>query len=109
MSCTHEAPAPGTFIRAVGQGHGYCLRVLQVFPEDKDGPETLECERWGRDEHGQPMRDSDHGKSYLTNLLRIAPGIWRDTFDFGGNPRWACCPLYYRAMPHQTPQMELFE
>lgn len=109
MTCTHQPPALGSFIRAVGQGEGYCLRVLRVFPEDKDGPETLECERWGRDEQGQPLRDEYRGKSYLSNLLRIAPGVWRDTFDFGGNPRWACAPLYYRSMPANAPQKELFE
>ncbi len=87
-------PLPGTFIRPVGF-FGYCLEVVRVVPEDKDGPEQWQCRRWGMDAHLQPLKDEHSGMRYLNNLKPVAPGVWKDEWEFD-TPRWFSCPLYYR-------------
>lgn len=105
------APPPdGAFIRPVGSLWGYCLRAVRSWPDDGDGPCT-EFERWGLDRQTlRPVRDGHHDHCWISHLSQIAPGVWRDVFDFGGNQRWECVPLYYRLMPGgPAGQLELFQ
>lgn len=88
------AAIPGTFIRPVGV-HGYCLEVVRVVPRDDEGDEQWQCRRWGMDGNRQPMKDGHSDMHYLSGLKQIAPGVWKDEWEFG-TPRWMCCPLYYR-------------
>lgn len=88
------APIPGTFIRPVGV-HGYCLEVVRVVPRDDEGDEQWQCKRWGMDGNRQPMKDGHSDMHYLSGLKEIAPGVWKDEWEFD-SPHWMCCPLYYR-------------
>lgn len=93
-----SAPLPGTFVRPVGV-HGYCLEIVRVVPRDDEGPEQWHCRRWGMDANRQPINDGQSGMQsgmcYLNGLKQIAPGVWKDEWEFD-TPRWMCCPLYYR-------------
>jgi hypothetical protein len=88
------APLPGAFIRPVGN-YGYCLEVVRVLPEDGEGPEQWQCKRWGMNEDRQPMKDGHSDMHYLNGLKQVAPGVWKDEWEFD-TPRWLSCPLYYR-------------
>jgi len=87
-------PPPGTFIRPVGGFH-YCLEVVCVLPEDGEGPEQWQCRRWGMDEDRQPVKDGHSDMHYLNGLKQVAPGVWKDEWEFD-TQRWLSCPLYYR-------------
>lgn len=94
---THQPPPIGAYLRPVGQGYGYCLRVVEVFPPDQDDPrEGLKFERWGQAD-GVPVKDGHQSHSWMRGLRRVAPGVWKDQWEFD-TPRWSCCPLYYRLM-----------
>lgn len=97
----HTQPPAGAWIRPVGRKYRYCLRARKSWlPEDRAEPyPTTEFERWGLDREAmRPVRDGHHALCWISHLYMIAPGVWRDTYDFGGNARWQCCPLYYRLM-----------
>lgn len=100
----HEPPPVGAFLRAVGMGHGYCLRVVQNFQAERE--EGTEFERWGMKD-GAPVKDGHHDHCWMYGLRRVLPGVWKDEWKHG-TPRWSCCPLYYRQM-HTGPkgQMDL--
>ena len=94
----HEPPPVGAYLRAVGQGYGYCLRVVRNFqpdPADRD-QEGTEFERWGMKD-GIPIRDGHHDHCWLYGLKLVLPGVWKDEWEHD-TPRWSCCPLYYRIM-----------
>jgi hypothetical protein len=100
------APDLGAFIRPVGD-YGYCLEVVKVLVGDAEG-EQWHCRRWGMNDHRQPVADGHgHGISFLSGLIQVAPGVWRDEWEFD-TPRWTCCPLYYRRIDIGG-QMSLFE
>lgn len=103
-------PLIGRFLRPVGH-YLYCLRVVQAWNES--GLWMLECEKFDYDHAAgappQPRPGSGH--YWLSHLDPLRGGtVWRDRFDFGGNPRWGCCPLYYRILRVDCPsgQKELF-
>ena len=100
------SPAIGTFIRPVGWVYCYCFEVVKVLPENDEGPEQWWCKRWGKSDDHQPVADGHHGISYLNNLQEVAPGVWRDPWEFA-TPRWDCCPLYYRKIETKG-QQDLF-
>lgn len=102
-----QAPPIGAFMRPVGRGYAYCLRVVKVFPPDADDPRpVIEVERWGM-ANDRPVRDGHHDHGWLRNLVPALPGVWRDQWPFD-TPRWTCCPLYYRLMDTgPNGQMEL--
>jgi hypothetical protein len=89
-------PVPGTFLRPVARLHPflYCYEVVQILPDDTQGPDHWTMRRWGLNSHHQPyLDDGPRGNSalhYLTNLERIAPGVWKDTVAAYYEP------LYYR-------------
>lgn len=105
----HQPPAVGAFIRPVSTiPTAYCYRVDKVHPADSDGPEVLECTRFGLT-NGVPVRDGHQDTHWLDSLRGVAADVWRDEFDFGGHPRWMCCPPYYRLMKVQEHgQQDLF-
>lgn len=101
-----NAPQLGSFIRPVGL-YRYCLELVKVLPEDHEGPEQWHLKRWGMDDNRQPVDDGHgHSISYISGLIRIAPGVWKDEWLYG-TPRWACCPLYYRLID-RFGQIDLF-
>lgn len=101
------APAIGTFVRPVG-GYGYCLKVVNVIPADRDGDEQWQCRRYGMaDDRRTIIEDGHQHMAYINNLREIAPGIWKDEW-ICDTPRWLCCPLYYRMMDVPGQQMGLF-
>lgn len=102
MPIAHSPPPVGSFLRPVGKEYAYFMRVLRVYPATKNDGECIEYERWGVDD-GAPVRDGQQNKGWVRGLRQVLPGIWRDTCDFGGNPRWSCCPLYYRLAVHHAP------
>lgn len=106
----HQPPAVQSFIRPVGPlPTAYCYRVDRVHPADEDGVEVLECTRFGLSTEGTPVKDGKQDKHWLDSLHRVANGVWRDEFDFKGNPRWTCCPIYYRSMSaNEHGQRDLF-
>lgn len=111
QSHVHDQPPDGAWLRPVGRMYGYCLRAVRSWPAtDDDGPCT-EFERWGLDRQAmRPVRDREAGHCWISCLRQVLPGVWRDTCDFGGNPRWECCPLYYRLMTiGPAGQMEMFQ
>jgi hypothetical protein len=88
-------PPIGAFLRPVGKGFAYCLRVLRHF-EKRNGYPSIECQRWGMEDL-RPVDDGHVSRGHYVDMAPTGiPGVWRDPFDFGGNPRWRCCPLYYR-------------
>ena len=99
MTAAHTPPPTGAWLRPVGN-FSYCLRAIESWPDDGDGPCT-KFERWGLDRDRQaPVQDGHHDHSWIYHLRQVLPGVWRDTFDYGpGNPRWRCCPIYYKLMP----------
>ena len=97
---THQPPPIGAYLRPAGKAYAYCLRVLEVYPPDQDDPrEGLKLERWGL-AGGVPVKDGHQSNSWLRGLRRVAPGVWKDQWEFD-TPRWSCCPLYYRLMNTQ--------
>lgn len=93
-----QQPPVGAFIRPVGKGYAYCYKVLRVFGPTKDQPrEGIECERWGLDKDGTPVRDGHQTHSWLYGLRHALPDAWRDEWEHP-TQRWMCCPLYYRLM-----------
>lgn len=106
------APAPGSFIRPVGtRAYGYLYQVLEVHPEDHDGPECIVCKHYGIDAQGRPViiRHAD-GLHYLGGFVQVRPGVWRDPWDCD-TPRWRCVPLYWLLVrdPFMTGQGSLFD
>ena len=87
-------PLPGAFLRPVGHLFCFCYEVVRVLPEGRDGPDHWTMRRWGLNADHQPYQDDgprgDNALHYLTNLERVASGVWKDTaaehYD----------PLYYR-------------
>ena len=102
----------GTFIRPVGP-YQYCYQVIDVKPYPKDGIEQWWCKRWGMGKDHQPLDDGrGNAIHYISNLKRVANGVWR---DFWRNPyeHWSCRPMYYRRIDVQATvnsagQMSLF-
>lgn len=92
-----QMPPVGAFLRPVGYGYGYCLRVVKTWAPDKEHPRGyVEFERWGLKD-GVPVRDGHHDHSWQSDLVPALPGVWRDEWPHQ-TPRWSCCPLYYRLM-----------
>lgn len=92
-----QAPPIGAFVRPVGLGYAYCLRVMKVWPPHKQDSRTvIEFERWGL-ENGIPVRDGHQNRCWESDLVPAIPGVWRDQWPYD-TPRWGCCPLYYRLM-----------
>lgn len=90
---------PGTFIRPAGKGYRYCYEVVKVVPRCSDSGEQWHCKRWGLSHDLQPVKDGGgHDLHYLSNLKLIRPGVWKDEWEHDTPSRWACCPLYYRAI-----------
>lgn len=91
-------PVPGTFLRPVARLHGYlfCFEVVRILPEDGEGPDHWTVRRWGLNSDLQPCQDAgprgDSALRYLTNMERVAPGVWKDTASEYYEP------LYYRLM-----------
>lgn len=105
MPTTHSPPPVGAFLKPVGKDYSYFVRVLCVYPETETNAECIEYERWGVDKD-TPVRDGKQNKGWVKGLRQVLPGIWRDTYDFGGNPRWRVCPLYYRLVTTPAQQKE---
>ena len=105
--CPELAPKVGAFVRPVGIGYGYCLRVVKVFPPDEhDARTVIKFERWGLKD-GAPVRDGYQKHIWQSDLVPALPGVWRDEWPHQ-TPRWTCCPLYYRLMDTgPNGQMEL--
>lgn len=92
-----QMPPVGAFLRPVGRGYAYCMRVVKVWPTSKDSPRiTIEYERWGL-ENETPVRDGHQNYGWNSDLVPALPGVWRDEWPHQ-TPRWSCCPLYYRLM-----------
>ena len=104
---THSPPPAGAWLRPVGLSYGYCLKVLRVHESasSRSPLEVLECERWGRDAAGLPLRDGHQNAVWNCCLRKVAPGVWRDTSSCA----WSG-PRYYRLMPDTGPsgQRDLF-
>lgn len=101
------SPPIGAYIRPVGREYTYALRVLKVLPEDNEGPEQWQCERWGLKD-GKPFNDGARsGIHYLDGLKEVLPGVWKDEWEFD-TPRWRCVPLYYKRIDAHSGQKELF-
>ena len=103
----HATPPPGAWLRPIGRLYGYCLKVLCAHPSDsaRSSLAVLECERWGRDDSGLPLRDGHQHITWERGLQQVLPGVWRDT----SSARWGS-PRYYRLMPPAMPrgQIDLF-
>lgn len=94
---THEPPPIGAFLRPVGKGYAYCLRVVRTFPPTQEDPrEGAEFERWGM-KNQTPVKDGHQDHCWLTGITRVLPGVWKDEWPHN-TPRWTCCPIYYRLM-----------
>lgn len=89
-------PVPGTFLRPVGRlpWFRFCYEVVRVIPENDEGPDHWTMRRWGLNNEHQPYQDDgprgNKALQYLTNLERVAPGVWKDTVAHDYEP------LYYR-------------
>jgi hypothetical protein len=102
------SPQLGSYIRPVGKHLMYCYQVVKVLPECRDHAEQWWCMRFGMDPaERQPIKDGHQNVSYLNGLKQVAPGVWKDEWEFE-TPRWSCCPIYYRAL-QVGPQGDLFQ
>lgn len=91
-----QFPVPGAFLRPVARLHPFffCYEVIRVIPENDEGPDHWTMRRWGLNNEHQPYQDDGprgaNAVQYLTNLERVAPGVWKDTVAHDYEP------LYYR-------------
>lgn len=87
-------PVPGTFLRPVGPLFCFCYEVVRVLPENHEGPDHWTMRRWGMSANRQPYQDDgprgDNALQYLTNLERVAPGLWKDTEAQHYEPLYYC-------------------
>lgn len=98
-------PPIGSFLKPVGATRlHWSMRVTHHWDDDR-----ISYERWGLKD-GRVIDDGRVAPGYVAgNLVQTPiPGVWRDSFDFGGHQRWSCCPLYYRAISGPTGQGDLF-
>lgn len=98
-------PPIGSFLKPVGTERlHWSMCVTHHWGDDAIG-----YERWGLKD-GRVIDDGRVAPGYVAgNLVQTPiPGVWRDSFDFGGHQRWSCCPLYYRAISGPTGQGDLF-
>lgn len=104
-------PSIGTYLRPVGTFcMCYCGRVEKVFGPhqgewDREPCTTLTLTRFALDRSSmEPVKDGHQSSFYLSDLVEVAPGVWRDlegdAFDLE--------PTYWRDMG-QRGQLELFE
>lgn len=95
---TQLDPLPGTFLRPVARLHGFffCYEVVRALPADEGGPGHWTVRRWGLSAERQPTQDDgprrDKALHYLTNMERVAPGVWKDTTSHDYEP------LYFRSI-----------
>lgn len=93
---TQQHPVPGTFLRPVARLHGFffCYEVVHALPEDDEQPGHWAVRRWGLSAERQPYQDDgprgNRALHYITNMERVAPGVWKDTTSHDYEP------LYYR-------------
>lgn len=99
-------PAPGTFFRAVGQGRGYCLEVVQII-ELEDGRSHWTMRRWGMKEDRQPFDDGHISQEGFYDLTPLGNGVLKHEWR-SNQPRWSCCPMYFREIKVKGQQQSLF-
>lgn len=103
-----ELPTPGTFVKPVGlTGYAYCMRIDGVrLVEGYDEGDLIpnwSTTRFGLTDGGQPLADGHQSKGGITNVVRVAPGVWRRPSLAGGFMH----PEYYREMTPRG-QLDLF-
>ncbi|MNL21054.1 hypothetical protein D3C87_1423270 [compost metagenome] len=78
----------------MGRPFHYRYEVVRILMEDDEGSGHWTMWRWGMNADRQPYPDDgprvDNAQHYLTNLERVAPGVWKD------NVAQHYDPLYYR-------------
>jgi len=104
-------PAVGTYLRPVGTfAMCYCGRLERVAGPiksewDREPWTHFELRRYGLDrDRMEPVEDGRQSAFYLTDLVQVAPGLWRDS---KAND-WDLEPLYWREMG-QRGQLNLFD
>lgn len=104
------SPAIGTYLRPVGTFRMcYCGRLERVVGPtktewDREPWTQFQLTRYALDrEHMEPVEDGRQSQFYLSDLVEVAPGLWRDRMEND----WDLEPLYWREMG-QRGQLNLF-
>lgn len=97
-------PVPGTFIRPVGFGYRYCLKIVSVT--DHDDLVDVKAIRWGLDDDDQPLNDGHLEKTSIGRLRRITDDTWQYESDM--TQAWArgMTPRFWQRI--EGKQRELF-
>ena len=107
------SPPIGTYMRPVSTfPMCYCYRLDRVTEPEKGAWDNaartrFQFTRFGLDrQRMEPVDDGRLSTSWLTDLVEVAPGIWREANDWRTGP-WDIEPMYWREMG-QRGQLELF-
>lgn len=101
-------PTPGTFVKPVGlTGYAYCMRIdgarLVEGYDEGDLIPNWSTTRFGLTDDGQPFEDGHQSKGGITNVVLVAPGVYRRPSEADGYRH----PEYYRVMTPRG-QLDLF-